>query len=201
MVRLEEKNWYHFLNKNKIQDFFSSGKKLKQAKNISKKQMPSWTSKEEETLRHLVVDFKTKNPTVVIEKQNAPVWEQASKNKSLKGKTAAACLARWMTKVSDAKTEVTRGNWTNEEDDALVKMFSSAEFNSWSKRAIQLGKLFHKGVRRGGAETCSRYFELVKKKKETSAAKKKGSVEKEKVQQKKKEAKKEVPKKKKVGKK
>lgn len=150
--------------------------------------MPSWTSQEEETLRKLVADFKTKNPTIAVDKQSSPVWEQVSKNKSLKGKSAAACLARWMTKVSDSKTEVTRGNWTKEEDDALIKMFSSPEFNSWSKRAIQLGKLFHNGVRRGGAETCDRYFGLIK----NSKNKKPNTVEKVKVQQKKKVAKKEI---------
>jgi hypothetical protein len=76
------------------------------------------------------------------------------------GRSAAACQARWITKVAP---NVTRGNWSPAEDKALLELYTDPEFNSWSKRAIELGRRFHKGVRRGGGETCKRYMDLMAK--------------------------------------
>jgi hypothetical protein len=64
-----------------------------------------------------------------------------------------------MTSVSES---VTRGSWTPAEDAELLRMFNDPATPSWSTRAVALGHKFHGGVRRGGAETCSRYFLLKK---------------------------------------
>jgi hypothetical protein len=76
------------------------------------------------------------------------------------GRTGPACLGQWITKL---KPGITRGNWSAEEDAALLSMYESKTHNTWVKRSIELGRLFHNGHRRGGAETCSRYFLLKKR--------------------------------------
>lgn len=128
----------------------------------------SWTSSEEAKLRKIVTDLKKENPEKYprIDKQG-PFWTEVAK-KHKNGRSAAACLGRWMTKVGG---DITRDNWTEKEDKALLSMFKSKEFNSWSKRAIELGKKFHGGKRRGGAEVCSRYMMLTKKKGKKSEGK------------------------------
>ena len=77
------------------------------------------------------------------------------------GRSAAACLGRWMTKAAPADA-VTRGGWTAAEDAALLAMVGDPATPSWATRAVALGARFHNGVRRGGAETCARYFALKK---------------------------------------
>ena len=90
--------------------------------------------------------------------KNSKLWTAVAKAVG-GGRTGPACLGRWMTAVG---TGVTRGNWTAEEDAELLRMFSDPATPSWSTRAVALGKKFHCGVRRGGAETCNRYFALKK---------------------------------------
>lgn len=122
----------------------------------------AWTSSEEVKLRKIVTDLQQSDPHKYdhrIDKQ-CPFWDEVAK-KMGNGRTAAACLGRWMTKVGG---DITRGNWTETEDQSLLAMFKSKALNSWSKRAIELGKKFHGGKRRGGAEVCSRYMLLSKKK-------------------------------------
>ena len=143
----------------------------------------SWTTQEESKLKKLVEEWKSNNKEYFsskenkkLEKQSCPAWNHVAK--SMKGRSASACLGRWMVKVGN---DVIRGNWTDAEDKALVAMMKSKVHDSWSKRAIELGRRFHKGVRRGGAETCSRYMQLQKNSNSNSnkkKAKKEGKGEK-----------------------
>ena len=121
----------------------------------------SWTFSEEAKLRKIVNQLQQSDP-VKYERidELSPFWTEVA-NQHKNGRSAAACLARWMTKVGG---DITHGNWTETEDQTLLDMYSSETFNSWSKRVIELGKKFHGGKRRGGAEVCNRYMLLTKKK-------------------------------------
>ena len=113
----------------------------------------AWTSAEDKRLSSAVAKLHAESDI-----KNQKLWEAVAKAVG-GGRTGPACLGRWMTSVG---TGITRGNWSDAEDKELLRMFGDPSTPSWSKRAIALGLKFHGGVRRGGAETCSRYFLLKK---------------------------------------
>ena len=124
----------------------------------------SWSSAEDTRL------------AAAVKKHGDRAWATVAKAVA-GGRTAAACQGRWMT---HGNQNITRGGWTAKEDAALVKMFSDPKTPSWATRAIALGKQFHNGKRRGGAETCARYMLLKKQgktseKKQDAKSKKKGA--------------------------
>ena len=117
-----------------------------------------WTHVQDERLRAAVARHAKPESAGAIEGRNADWVAVAADVKC--GRSAAGCQARWISKLSQ---NVTRGGWTDEEDAALLEMFKSPAFGSWSLRATELGRRFHGGVRRGGGETCARYTALTKK--------------------------------------
>lgn len=120
----------------------------------------TWTSAEDTKLKSAVA------------KHGENDWAAVSKAVG-GGRTGPACQGRWMTAL---KENLTRGGWTDEEDAYLLKIYEGegkGKFGSWSTRAIELGRKFHNGVRRGGAETCNRWTKLTKdsKKEKSKSAK------------------------------
>lgn len=123
----------------------------------------SWTAAEDARLAAAVA---TEGADAKL--QNRTLWDVVAKAVG-GGRTGPACTGRWMTSVSP---DVARGNWTAAEDAALLAMFKDPATPSWATRALALGERFHGGVRRGGAETCERYFKLTKELKSKPNAKK-----------------------------
>lgn len=124
-----------------------------------------WTAEEDTRLTQLVRAQQAKFGKKDHEAFKAN-WNEIGK--AMKTRTAAGCQARWTVHLDPT---VDRSPWTPELDKRLLELYHDKAHNSWSKRAKALaeGKFTPEGypMRRGGGDTCDRYFYLKKQQKKT----------------------------------
>lgn len=119
-----------------------------------------WSAEEDARLTELVKAQQLKFGRKDHEAHKAN-WKEIGK--LMKTRTDAGCQARWNVHLDPT---VDRSPWTPELDKRLLELYSDRACNSWSKRAKALaeGKFTPDGhpMRRGGGDTCDRYFYLKK---------------------------------------
>lgn len=127
---------------------------------IMSKYREEWTADEDAKLTELVRNQQHKFGKKDHEAFKAN-WKDIAR--CMKTRTDAGCQARWTVHLDPT---VDRSPWTPELDKMLLELYHDKVHNSWSKRAkvLALGKVTADGypMRRGGGDTCDRYFFLKK---------------------------------------
>lgn len=91
--------------------------------------------------------------------KKAGTWKDIASH--LGSRTAGAAQGRYCGSL-DPKVKVSE--WTQQEDELLLRSFQDPEYNTWVKRALLLARDDpDPGRRRNGADVAGRYFALKKK--------------------------------------